>query len=302
MTLFRDPVVASDGHTYERAAIVRCLRTSKVSPITREDISINTLNPNRVIKKMADEFRAECQRKKALYKYKLDVDVKKTEEISYLKTNTKTFYQAEWIKNNDSKIMLVNLTGENAEKIAKINCQLEPHSNIVRTFGRVEHNDSTILLVQEYLPRETLSQLLKHTDQKLSITIFDTILYQIASGLAHLAHHGIIHGNITADNVFIYQFDEIEENILVKLTNIGDLDKSKDDYSEKSDVYAFGILTQELYLLGVATNDKDLIERQTLFQRCLVTDPNERPTFNELTKSIIDLMSKRKFIYPTIHE
>jgi serine/threonine protein kinase len=284
--------------------------------MTRETISINKLNPNRVIKKMADDFRSECQRKKSRYKYKLDVDVKKTEEISYLKTNTKTFYQAEWIKNNDSKIMLVHLNGENAEKFAEINCQLELHPNIVRTFGRVEHNDTSILLLQEYLPRETFLQLIKHTNQKLSITILDTILYQIASGLAHLANHGIIHGNVTTNNVFIYQFGEIPENILVKLTNIGDLEtsnndtdkmapellKSKDCYSEKSDVYAFGILTQELYSLELATNDKDLIDRQTLFTRCLATDPNERPTFNELKQSIMDLMSKRKFLYPTIHE
>jgi serine/threonine protein kinase len=249
---------------------------------------------------MADDFRTECQRKKALYKYKLDVDVKKTEQRPHLITNTKTIYQAELIENPDLRIILTYLTGKNALKTAENNCRLEPHPNIVRTFGGVKHNDSSILLVQEYLPTQTLSQLIKHPDQKFSITILDTILYQIACGLEHLANREIFHGNVMADNVFIYQLDEIPENILVKLTNIGDFEQSEDLYSEKSDVYAFGILARELYSLELSTNDRDLIERQTLIERCLVANSNERPTFTELTKSIIDLICNKKFIYPSL--
>jgi len=309
-SLFHDPVVASDGHTYERAAITSWLQTSHISPMTRQNISSETLNPNRIVKKMAEEFRAECKRKRELYKYKLDVDVKQTEEIIDLKSNTRKVYRAEWIKKNssltDSKVILTHLTGENAEKLGEMNCKLGPHPNIVRTFGRVEHNGTGILLLQEDLPEQTLAQLIKTTDQKFSITILDTFVYQIASALQHLAQNEIIYGTITADNIFVYQFDEMPENILIKLTNIGDLETSTNEtgiipegelHSEKSDVYAFGILIRELYALELATNDEDLIQRQVLSEHCLVIDPNMRPTFNELTKSIIDLMHKKKFIF-----
>jgi serine/threonine protein kinase len=310
--IFRDPVVATDGHTYEREAITQWLQQRRVSPMTREPLSLDKIIPNRVVKKMVDDFIAECRRKRLLYKYKLDVDVKKTEQVPYIKTNTKSLYQAEWLNNNSSStasnIILMHLTGENAEKIAESNCRLESHSNIVRVFGRVEHNDTGILLVQEHPSPQTLSQLIKNPDPKLSITHLDFILYQISSALQHLANAEIIHGNITADNVFIYHLDEVPKNTLVKLNTIGHMENdinihtippevlSRNSHSEKSDVYTFGILAREMCLLEIETNEEGLLERQALYERCLVVDPNDRPTFNELTKAILDFIREEMCI------
>ncbi|CAF4724799.1 unnamed protein product [Rotaria sp. Silwood1] len=291
--LFRDPVVASDGHTYEQEAIIRWLQRERISPITREPMSIDKLNPNRIVKKMVDDVRAECRRKRLLYKYKLDVDIKKTEQIPFIKTTTKAFYRAEWLKetssSNDSHIVLIHLTGENAEKIAEINCRMGAHPNIVRVLGRVEHKDTGILLVQENLSEKTLSQLMKNSNQTLSINIIDIILYQIASALQYLSEVNIIHGNITSNNVFIYYLDDVPENTLIKLTNIGDTESeasSNEIHPEKSDIYAFGKLAREMYLLLSEKNNQYLKEREILFQRCLSLYQNERPTFNELTEAI----------------
>ncbi len=303
-SLFHDPVVASDGHTYERAAITDWLKTSRRSPMTRENISIQTLNQNRVIKKMADDFRDECKRKREMYKYKLDVDVKKLEEIQELKGNDRTVYNAEWIKKNlpsaDSKIILTHLTGSNAEKLGESICKLGPHPNIVRTFGRVEHSGTGILLLQEYLSEQSLAQLIKITQQKFSMPVLDTIAYQIISALQHLAHNGIVYGNITADNIFVYHFDDIPDNILVKLTNIGDSinEKPGDEVpSEKTDVHAFGLFMRELYGSEIATNDEELLERLKLSERCLVTDSDTRLTFDELANIVNDLIRQKKFIF-----
>jgi hypothetical protein len=41
-----DPVVAADGHTYERYAIARWMETSKISPLTGEELFHNKLVPN----------------------------------------------------------------------------------------------------------------------------------------------------------------------------------------------------------------------------------------------------------------
>jgi hypothetical protein len=42
----RDPVVAADGHTYERNAIARWLRTSDKSPLTGSELPHKNLVPN----------------------------------------------------------------------------------------------------------------------------------------------------------------------------------------------------------------------------------------------------------------
>lgn len=296
--LFHDPVVASDGHTYERSAITDWLRASAVSPITRQRMTANVLNPNRLIKKMAEDFHDACRVKRSLYKFKLDEDIKKLDEISYLKTNTKTYYQAEWLKEkNDSKVILQHLTGDRAEKIAEINCKIGLHENIVEIFGRVEHNESGILLAQESLPRQTLLQLLKHTADNLSIEILDTIIIQIISALKHIHNNDILHGNLKMEDIFIYNFDSNPEHISVKLANIGEIDGTKED-----DMKAFCKLTQELYSSKLSSNDRDLVERQDLFQEYLVAKSNEQLALDELTKSFSDLMSKPKPLYPSLHK
>eukprot|EP00210_Caulerpa_lentillifera_P006974 g6669.t1 len=49
-----DPVIAADGHTYERTAIGKWLSQKKISPITRQPISSDVLIPNLAIKHLVD--------------------------------------------------------------------------------------------------------------------------------------------------------------------------------------------------------------------------------------------------------
>ena len=48
--LFQDPVVAEDGHTYERNAIIEWIQRNETSPLTREPITIAGLRPNHTVK------------------------------------------------------------------------------------------------------------------------------------------------------------------------------------------------------------------------------------------------------------
>ena len=45
-----DPVIAGDGHTYERAAIAEWLETNHTSPVTQAPLPHSRLVPNRLIK------------------------------------------------------------------------------------------------------------------------------------------------------------------------------------------------------------------------------------------------------------
>jgi hypothetical protein len=44
--VMRDPVVAADGHTYERAAIQRWFKGHNTSPVTNVPVPHKHLNPN----------------------------------------------------------------------------------------------------------------------------------------------------------------------------------------------------------------------------------------------------------------
>jgi len=46
MAVMKDPVVAADGHTYERSAIESWLRQRKVSPLTNSPMTAKPLTPN----------------------------------------------------------------------------------------------------------------------------------------------------------------------------------------------------------------------------------------------------------------
>ena len=59
LDLMADPVVASDGHSYERAAIVDVLNgPNKKSPLTREVLTANLL-PNRALRRRIEEHERE---------------------------------------------------------------------------------------------------------------------------------------------------------------------------------------------------------------------------------------------------
>jgi len=57
--LFVDPVLASDGHTYERSAIVEWIKYhNATSPMTRQTLNMKELKPNRIVKQLADQYRS----------------------------------------------------------------------------------------------------------------------------------------------------------------------------------------------------------------------------------------------------
>jgi len=55
--IFMDPVIAKDGHTYERHAIVEWFKINNTSPLTRSEIN-NELTDNILIKKMINDLFA----------------------------------------------------------------------------------------------------------------------------------------------------------------------------------------------------------------------------------------------------
>ena len=59
LTEMTDPVLAQDGHTYERSAIEKHIREHGLSPKTNQILSINALIPNRALREVLELRRQE---------------------------------------------------------------------------------------------------------------------------------------------------------------------------------------------------------------------------------------------------
>ena len=58
MTTMKDPVILSDGFTYERCAIEQWLKANQKSPMTNQTLENENLTPNRQLKKLIEDFNA----------------------------------------------------------------------------------------------------------------------------------------------------------------------------------------------------------------------------------------------------
>ena len=56
LEVMKDPVICSDGHTYERSAIEKWLSTEKHSPMTRQIITNNSLIPNIALRNIIKDY------------------------------------------------------------------------------------------------------------------------------------------------------------------------------------------------------------------------------------------------------
>ena len=56
--IMKDPVQGSDGHTYERSAIISALQIKNESPMTRQHMTINDLKVNVALRFLCDNYNA----------------------------------------------------------------------------------------------------------------------------------------------------------------------------------------------------------------------------------------------------
>lgn len=346
LVLFRDPVMAEDGHTYERNAIEAWIQKNGTSPITGKPISLKNLISNYAIKKIIDRFENSLRDKR--YQYTLDKDVKKRKGRPMFQTSGKTIYYAEWLPNNDNRpeVVLLKIDGARANKEASFYVDLSRHPHIVRTFGIVHDNDgdkSFVLLLQECASEGNLYELICERKKPLDENILVKIFLQIIDAMTFLASNNVVHGDLACRNVLVFRFNEQDpRNIVVKVTDFGLSRYSKiyaqvstvartalniipvrysapeiltsnataNVYTEKSDVYAMGVLMWEAYSRGAIpwaniSNDDEVIQRvrrgdmlpqpPNCSSQCwnIITKtwnqlPDQRPTFEELKNLFID--------------
>ena len=107
LAIMKDPVIMSDGQTYERKAIEQALKESPLSPITKKPLSMKDALPNYALKSMISKYLDNGENPLNTIKIEQPQTVEKD-----IKTKIKTF-KAEVIKDpNDKKIVFVNVSVE----------------------------------------------------------------------------------------------------------------------------------------------------------------------------------------------
>ena len=280
--IFEDPVMGDDEHTYERKAITEWLIKNGTSPITRQPMNIDSLKTNYTVKKMVEEFKSVTQLYQAQCQFQLDVDIRKTRTRPLFQGFGKSIYEVEWISRDGPRIILVKIYGAEANREASFYVKLGFHPHIVRTFGLVQCNPGSVMLLQECAPYGDLSELLREKGFKPTERVLWKIFEQICDAMIYLTDNGIIHGNLACRNVLVFHLNVTEpKKNLVKLTDFGLTCGSaifstvaspsmttmttiptryvapeilrnlvKSSYSEKSDVYSMGVLMWEACSYG----------------------------------------------------
>ena len=125
---------------------------------------------------------------------------------------------------------------DEARNMAKFNSE----SNIVNVYKFFEEND-TAYIVMEFLEGECLSDYLKAHNRKIELDYAVKVIEEIANALSKLHKHGIIHRDISPDNIFICNDGKI------KLIDFGAARFSYDENKKLTVILKHGFAPPEQY-------------------------------------------------------
>jgi len=273
------------------------------SSITQQSKKTNGLKTNYEDENDKNGSKGNLQR--AQYQFRLDVDVRKTRSKPISQGYGKSVYEVEWINRDGPPIVLLQIDGAKAKKDASFYVQLSCHPHIIRTYGLVQSNPSSTMLLQEPAPQGNLSELLCRNEFTPNERVLWEIFEQICDAMIFLVDRNIIHGDLACRNVLVFQMNPVNpKKNFVKLTDFGLTSVSKLysvvespamttmtiiptryvapellrnlkklDYSERSDVYSMGVLMWEACAYGKLPysniDNSDIIRQHKLSDRRL---------------------------------
>ena len=262
------------------------------SSITQESTKTDYENEN-----LIGEFGTHVKRSQVQYQFQLDVDIKKSRPEPIFHGLGKSIFEVQWIEQDGLSIVLLEINGATPRKEASYYALLSSHPHLVRTYGLVESDPSSVVLLQERALQGNLAELLRKTEFIPVEKVLWEIFRQVCEGMIYLHKNDIIHGSLACRNVLVFQMNQLNpQKNLIKLTDYGltkysklykPIDASamttmttvpvryaapellenpkKTDYSEKSDIYLMGVLmwqacSQGAFPYGSLKNDNDVRE------------------------------------------
>ena len=200
------------------------------------------------------------------YDYELDVDVRIVRKVN---EGSPAIYEAEWIKDDQGPIIIIEKTGTPSEDEQLFYTTLNKKKHIVHTYGYVENYRGTTMILQERAPFGSLQNLLTNGQFRPTLAVLLEIFIQIIDVMVDIIGAGLVHGDLRCENVLVFEMHPTDpKQNLVKLCNFCLAHKNdptivddrrlnipvrycapeilrsvgRSNYSEYSDVYSMGVL------------------------------------------------------------
>ena len=328
MEMMRDPVTCADGHSYERANIERWLATRNTSPRTGAQLPNKMLTSNHALRNAIEEWLSANFKRVPRSAVTFD-------ERALAHGSFKTVYRGMLRGHSEPIAVLRMKAGGSCEEEAATLVKLGRHPSLVRYFGMCNEGPDQLLLT-ELAPHGSLDQLLEAREDEVTMAHKLKMLEQICAGMVALSGVGMVHRDLAARNILVFAFDARDPAAtVVKITDFGlAVDRhyqthatvqgeavpfrwmppealKRRRFSEKSDVWAFGVTAWELLTGGqipfafIASNEAVAErvcggERLTrpgecpdalwaLLLRVWAERPADRPTFVEVADALVVL-------------
>uniref|UniRef100_A0A914D7A2 Protein kinase domain-containing protein n=1 Tax=Acrobeloides nanus TaxID=290746 RepID=A0A914D7A2_9BILA len=214
------------------------------------------------------------------------------------------------------------------------------HENVMCMLGWALPGDAPCLVydIAEMSVLSFVSDFREKPDDEVPCKKFLSILWQVSRGMQYIASKGIIHRSLSARNILLFgptvakisYFTNCcfcsSENFTVKASAVQKLSAksmaleslTEKIFSEKSDIWAFGILAHEMFIFGKAPyealNDDEILEflnqgnrlerpsnvneqMYEIIMGCWNADPDSRPTFKALEKTFFEIVEVQNELY-----
>ena len=235
--LFVDPVMASDGYTYERWAIEDYLKSHTTSPQIEGHRLTDHLKPHRTMATLVQSFLDKLFCSLDPFKFKLETMIHHggDNDLYYATYSNEPVAASESREARDGALVTTNA--------ARTMGRLSLHPNIIGYIGvcaLINHEGPVprLFIVTELAPFGSLLNLLygrvghQRYVNALSLTHKVTMMTQICAGMAHLARHNELHRDLAARNVLVFAFDENDPRKTV--VKIADFEHAVNTYDKHS--------------------------------------------------------------------
>lgn len=223
-------------------------------------------------------------------------------------------YRAKWLKQpaelhgtDESiavKIFKGEVTSDGYPQDELINClQAGQHNNLIKVIAQINQVDK-LGLVMELIPSQFANLGLPPSLQTCTRDTFDPntqhklatmvkMLHQMASGLTHLHHHQVSHGDIYAHNTMFNANADILFGDFGAATNLNKLPESQRKAMQSIEVRALGCLMDDLLTHlnhSEPHNHARLTQLTSLTADCMQHTSNLRPQFSAIEQQLQQLL------------